>query len=108
RQVIIIGIIAGLCILISCLGLFGLSAFNTTRRARELSIRRVLGATPHNLVLLLFRNTVGLIVAASVVASFVAYLTLNSWLNNFNYRESAMAHWEYFLLAALAAVLIAF
>jgi putative ABC transport system permease protein len=108
RQVIIIGLIAGLCILISCLGLFGLSAFNTTRRARELSIRRVMGATPGNLVLLLFRNTVGLIVAASVVAAFIAWLALNSWLNNFNYRESVMAHWEYFILSALAAVLIAF
>ena len=76
RQIAIIGLFAGICIFISCLGLFGLSAFNTTRRAKELSIRKILGASPLGLIVMLFRNTVGLIMMASFAATIFSYFVL--------------------------------
>lgn len=99
---------AGIYIFISCLGLFGLSAFNTARRAKEMSIRKVLGASPLNILLLLFNNTFGLIAASSLVSTIVSYLLLNSWLNSFAYRESLLANWLIFVSSALVALLIAF
>lgn len=108
RQVTIIGLFAGICIFISCLGLFGLSAYNTTRRARELSIRTVLGASPVRLIVLLFSNTIGLIVMASVIAAIASFLVLSSWLSNFEYRENLTSQWEIFLIATIFAILVAF
>jgi len=108
RQVGIIGLAAAICVFISCLGLYGLSAFNTTRRARELSIRKVLGASPLELIVMLFRNSIVLIGSASVVATVVSVLILNRWLSNFAYRTEIGNQWEVFLFASFCALAIAF
>ncbi|HBN16165.1 MAG TPA: hypothetical protein DD407_14090 [Pseudohongiella sp.] len=74
-------------IFISCLGLLGLTAYTTERRTREIGIRKVLGASPSQLLFALFRNVFFLVLIASVIASLLSYYWINSWLANFAYRD---------------------
>ena len=81
-----------LLIFISCLGLFGLSAFMVTKRTREIGIRKVLGATLQQIFFLLSRDFVWLVIAANLVAVPVAYLLLQQWLEGYAYRV-AISWW---------------
>jgi putative ABC transport system permease protein len=99
------GIFAGLAILISCLGLFGLTMFMAERRSKEISIRKVLGASVTNLWLLLSREFIGLVVIACLIASPLAWWSMNSWLEKYEYRIDIS--WQVFALAGSAAVIIA-
>ncbi len=80
------GIFAALSILISCLGMLGLIAFATQQRTKEIGIRKVLGASEENIILLLTRNFLWLTVIANVIGWPVAYYLMSSWLNDFAYR----------------------
>jgi putative ABC transport system permease protein len=80
------GILAGLAILVACLGLFGLSAFTAEQRTKEIGIRKVLGASISSIVLLFSRDFVKLVLIANMVAWPVAYYIMNRWLQNFAYR----------------------
>jgi ABC-type antimicrobial peptide transport system permease subunit len=82
----LIFIFAGIAVLISALGLFGLAAFATEQRTKEVGIRKILGASLPNIGLLLSRDFVKLVVIAIVIASPLAWWAMNSWLNNFAYR----------------------
>ena len=77
---------AYLTILISCLGLFGLAAFDTERRTKEIGIRKVLGADMKSLVALLSKDFLKLVCIAIILASPVAYYLMNRWLQDFAYR----------------------
>ena len=79
-------------ILISCMGLFGLALFSASRRAKEIGIRKVMGATVASVSLLLSREFLLLVVTAIVVASPLAWFLVNSWLRDFGYR-TAMDGW---------------
>lgn len=96
---------AFLTILISCLGLFGLAAFETERRTKEIGIRKVLGANTKGLVALLSKDFLKLVAIAIVLASPVAYYLMNKWLGDFAYRISI--GWNVFVLAGAMALLIA-
>jgi putative ABC transport system permease protein len=80
------GIFAGLAILISCLGLFGLAAYMAEQRTKEIGIRKVLGASVPGLWLLLSKDFIVLVAISCLIASPVAYLLLDHWLNQFTYR----------------------
>ena len=80
------GIFAALSILISCLGMLGLIAFATQQRTKEIGIRKVLGASEGNIILLLTRNFLWLTIIANVIGWPVAYYLMSSWLNDFAYR----------------------
>jgi putative ABC transport system permease protein len=95
----------GLAILISCMGLFGLSLFTAERRAREIGIRKVLGATAADIAGLLSKDFVLLVLLALVIASPVALMVAHRWLQEFAYRVSVT--WGVFILAGLGAVTIA-
>jgi putative ABC transport system permease protein len=82
----LIAVFAALCIMIACLGLYGLTAFATERRAREIAIRKVVGASPWQVVLLLSRRTLLLIGVAGVVAAVAVWLVMDEWLTGFAYR----------------------
>ncbi|HEY8554515.1 MAG TPA: FtsX-like permease family protein [Burkholderiales bacterium] len=82
----LIAILAGLCIFIACLGLFGLSAFTTARRTREIGVRKVLGARTAQIVALLARRIVILVLGAAAVASSIAYVVMKTWLQNFAFH----------------------
>lgn len=77
---------AYLMIFISCLGLFGLSAFMVLQRTKEIGIRKILGASATAIMTLLSGNFLKLILIANVFALPVAYLTLNRWLNNYAFK----------------------
>jgi putative ABC transport system permease protein len=80
------GLFAGLAILISCLGLFGLAAYMAEQRTKEIGIRKVLGASVSGLWLLLSKDFIVLVVISCLIASPVAYLLLDHWLNQYTYR----------------------
>jgi len=86
RMLALIAIFATLCILVACLGLFGLAAFATEQRAREIAIRKVLGASPWQVVWLLSRRVLLLIVVAGLIAAVAAWLLMDEWLTGFAYR----------------------
>ncbi|MGH7453712.1 MAG: ABC transporter permease, partial [bacterium] len=75
-----------LAILIACLGLLGLAAFAAEQRTKEIGVRKVLGASVSQIVLLLSRDFAKLVGLAFVVAAPVAYFAMNRWLQNFAYR----------------------
>ncbi len=77
---------AGLAIIISCLGLFGLAAFTTQRRRKEIGIRKVIGATAGNIVVLLSTDFLKLILVALLIAFPLSWLLMNQWLHDFAYR----------------------
>jgi len=96
---------AGLAIFIACLGLLGLSAFGTAQRIKEIGIRKVLGASVANIVLLLSRDFILLIGIAFLIASPVAWWIMHRWLQDFAYRIP-LDPWI-FIAAGLLAILIA-
>jgi putative ABC transport system permease protein len=102
----LIGLFAGICIFIACLGLFGLAAFTTEQRTKEIGIRKVLGASTAQIILLLSRNVLLLVAGAAVVASLAAFLAIDQWLAGFAYR--APINPFVFVAATAAAALVAF
>ncbi|HEV3324004.1 MAG TPA: ABC transporter permease [Puia sp.] len=92
-------------ILISCMGLFGLALFSASRRAKEIGIRKVMGATVAGVSLLLSREFLLLVVTAIVIASPLAWFLALTWLRNFGYR-TAMDGWV-LVEAGGAALLLA-
>lgn len=99
------GIFAGLAILISCMGLFGLAMFMAERRIKEIGIRKVLGASVASLWALLSREFLLLVFIACLIASPIAYWLMNDWLQNYDYRITIS--WWVFVVAGLTAVIIA-
>jgi putative ABC transport system permease protein len=95
-----------LAIFISCLGLFGLASFTAEQRTKEIGIRKALGASVPNVVLLLTKEFAKWVLVANLIAWPVAYFAMSRWLQNFAYRIS-IGFWM-FLLAASLALVIAF
>ena len=82
----LIFIFAVIAVIISALGLFGLSAFAAEQRTKEFGIRKILGATLGNIGILLSREFVKLIGVAIIIATPLAWWAMNKWLENFAYR----------------------
>jgi len=97
-------VFAGLAIVISCLGLFGLAAFTAQRRQKEIGIRKVVGATVSNLVVMLSKDFVKLVLLAVLVAFPTAWWINHQWLNTFAYRVPVGA--DIFLMAGISTLLI--
>jgi putative ABC transport system permease protein len=97
---------AGLAILISCLGLFGLAAFTAQRRNKEIGIRKVLGASVSGVVALLSGDFLKLIGLAILVAFPLAWWISNQWLKGFAYHIQINA--GIFILAAAFIIALAF
>ncbi|HEV2482035.1 MAG TPA: ABC transporter permease [Puia sp.] len=100
-----VAIMAGLAILISCLGLFGLASFSTEKRTKEIGIRKILGASVNDVVFLLVKKFVGLVLISDVIAWPLAWLALHHWIQNYAYRVALS--WWVFAVAGVAALLIA-
>ncbi|KYP15522.1 ABC transporter permease [Flavihumibacter sp. CACIAM 22H1] len=94
-----------LAIFISCLGLYGLSAFMAQQRTREIGVRKVLGASASSILLLLSSSYTRLILIATLVASPLAWLVIHKWLEGFAYH--IQPGWSIFVAAPLAALFIA-
>jgi putative ABC transport system permease protein len=101
----LVNIAMGVTIFISCMGLFGLGLFTTRRRAKEISIRKVLGASVRAITTLLSRDFAWLVGIAFVVATPVAWWLGHQWLQDFVYRTGLS--WWVFVLAGTGAMGIA-
>lgn len=97
-------IFTGLSILIACLGLFGLAAFNAEKRTKEIGIRKVLGASVSQISYRLSIDFLKLVGIAILVSLPLGWLAMNKWLEDFSYRIE-IGIWV-FVLAALLAVVI--
>jgi len=82
----VVTIMAGLSILISCIGLFGLAAITIEKKTKEIGVRKVLGATESQITILLSRKFAMLIIIAFLMASPLTYYALHRWLEGFAYR----------------------
>ncbi len=97
---------AGIAIFLSCFGLFGLISLTVQQRAKEIGIRKVLGATITGIIGLLSKDFLKLVAIAFVLATPAAYYFMEQWLVDFAYRIDL--EWWHFALAGAAAVVIAF
>jgi ABC-type antimicrobial peptide transport system permease subunit len=98
-------VLSVLAIFISCLGLFGLSAYTTQRRFKEIGVRKVLGASVQGIVGLLAREFLLPVLLATLIAFPVAAWTMNNWLHSFAFRIGL--EWWFFAVAGTLALLIA-
>jgi putative ABC transport system permease protein len=99
-------VFAGLAIILASLGLFALAAYTTVQRAKEIGIRKVLGAGAFQIVALISGDFLRLVILASLIAFPVSWYFMNEWLQNFAYRIDI--GWWVFLAAGLTAAGVAF
>ena len=105
RQQKILSIFSSLAIFIACLGLFGLASFTANKRIKEIGVRKVLGSSVQNIVILLSKDLLKPVLIAMFIAIPVGYYAMNNWLQNFAYRTPL--HWWVFVLAAAITFFIA-
>ncbi|GGB21857.1 FtsX-like permease family protein [Mucilaginibacter rubeus] len=102
----LLGWATGLSILISCLGLLGLTIFNTNRRTREIGIRKVLGASVTQIVKLLSSEIAGLIILSFILVMPFAWFAMNKWLQS--YADRTPINWWIFVLSGIGMLFAAF
>lgn len=100
----IFGVFTILSILIASLGLFGLAAFMSEQRTKEIGIRKVLGASIQSIMLLLTKDFLGMVAFAFLVSIPVAWFVMHRWLEEFAYRIS-MEWWMFFAAGGLALMI---
>ncbi len=100
----VFGMFAVICIVISCLGLYGLVAYMVTQRTKEIAIRKALGSSASQVVKLINIDFIKLILVSSIIAVPVAFYYMTNWLNNVVYRIELS--WYYFAIAILATIVI--
>lgn len=105
RTSILFSMAAGLAIILACLGLFGLAAFTTVQRTKEIGIRRVLGANLSSITLLVAKNFLQLVAIAILIAAPLAWWAGNKWLQDYAFRIPVQVY--VFTATAIVTVLIA-
>jgi putative ABC transport system permease protein len=95
-------VLTGLAIFIACIGLFGLAAYAAEQRAKEIGIRKILGANTPSIVALLSKDFGRLIALSIFISTPIAAWSLHRWLENFAYRTT-ISPW---LFAAAAAIVL--
>ena len=96
---------SGMAILLACMGLFGLAAFSTEQRTKEIGVRKVLGASVSSIVILLSWMFARLVLIANLIAWPAAYFVMRNWLDYFAYRTDLS--WWVFIAGGVTALLIA-
>ncbi|OOQ61840.1 ABC transporter permease [Mucilaginibacter pedocola] len=99
RQQTMLAIFSGLAIFIACLGLFGLASFTAVKRTKEIGVRKVLGSSVPNILLLLSGDLLKPVAVATAIAIPLGYYFMNAWLQNFAYKTPLQ--WWVFAAAAL-------
>ncbi len=95
---------AALAIIISCLGLFGLATFNAEVRTKEIGIRKVLGASVSNVMVMLSKDFILLIIISMLIGFPLSWIAMNAWLDGFAYRVNIGA--EVYIIAAVAIIFL--
>jgi len=107
RQAQMFATFSGFAIFVATLGLFGLASFTTERRTKEIGVRKVMGASVTDIVMLLTTDFTKLVLLANVIAWPLAYSFMNDWLERFAYR-APFGEWAWmFLAAAVVALAVA-
>lgn len=101
----VLNVFAGMAIALACLGLIGLSSYSAKQRQKEIGIRKVLGAGVSQMMALLSIEYVKLVLIAILLASPIAWITMNKWLQDFAYHMPI--RWWIFGISGLAVILIA-
>ncbi|MBU8891582.1 MAG: ABC transporter permease [Bacteroidales bacterium] len=96
---------SALAIFIACMGLFGLTAFITTQRTKEIGIRKSLGASAFSINKLILKQFINIVLVSMLFAWPIAYYAMNNWLQNYAYKINL--HLGYFLIASVIALIIA-
>ena len=105
KQESLLSVFSVIAICIACLGLFGLASYTALKRTKEIGVRKVLGSSVENIVLLLSKDLLKPVLLGTIIAVPVGYYAMQKWLEGFAYRVSV--HWWLFAMAAMIAVLIA-
>jgi ABC-type antimicrobial peptide transport system permease subunit len=95
---------AGMAIIISCLGLFGLSAFSIGQRTKEIGLRKILGASVPNITALISKQFILLVLISNLIAWPAAYYFMNKWLQDFAYRID-ISWWVFVLSGGLTSII---
>jgi putative ABC transport system permease protein len=106
RMMNLTAIFAVICILITSMGIFGLSAFTTEQRSKEIGVRKVVGASTMQIIFMLFKPTIILVLIGAVIASASAYLVMDKWLAGFAYKAGINP--LVFVMATLIVIIVAF
>jgi putative ABC transport system permease protein len=106
RQQQMMEIFSGLAIFISCLGLLGLVTYSVSQKMKEIAVRKVIGASVQNIVMLFYRQYFKLIVIANIIALPLAWYVMHTWLVNFPYHINI--GWWVFLLPMLSGIIVTF
>jgi len=107
NQAQMFGVFSAFAIFVATLGLFGLASFTTERRTKEIGIRKVMGASVKDIVMLLTTDFTKLVLLANIIAWPVAYYFMNQWLQRFAY-SAPFAEWAWlFIASAIAALAVA-
>jgi putative ABC transport system permease protein len=96
---------AAIAIFVACLGLFGLASFTTSQRTKEIGVRKVLGASVSDILLLLSKDFMSLVFLSFIIAVPIAWYTMNQWLQNYAFRTSLA--WWLFVVPGCLVLLIA-
>ncbi|HVT86287.1 MAG TPA: ABC transporter permease [Chitinophagaceae bacterium] len=105
RQESVLSIFSVIAIFVACLGLFGLASYTAIKRTKEVGVRKVLGSSVQNIVLLLSKDLLKPVLFGALIAIPVGYYAMNKWLQGFAYRINF--HWWMFAIAVIVAILIA-
>jgi putative ABC transport system permease protein len=105
RQQSVLSIFSIIAIFIACLGLFGLASYTAVKKTKEIGIRKVLGSSVQNIVLLLSKDLLKPVLIGTIIAMPVGYYAMNKWLQGFAYRINF--HWWMFAIAIVVSVSIA-
>ncbi|HLY68174.1 MAG TPA: ABC transporter permease [Puia sp.] len=95
---------SSLAILLACLGLFALAGYISAQRAKEIGIRKVLGASVFHIVLLIAKDFINLVAIASLIAFPLAWFSMNSWLQSFAYRVN-IGWWVFFAAGSVSMII---
>jgi hypothetical protein len=106
RMTTLLSIFSCMAIFIGCLGLYGLISFIATQKEKEIGIRKVLGATAQQIMVIFSKEFVGLIIIAFIIAAPLSGYVMNQWLHNFAYRVPL--EWMMFMYGILTTLIIAF
>lgn len=98
--------IAGIAILLACMGIFGLSLFTVEEKTKEIGIRKILGASPSNIIFNLSKEFVKWVALGAMLTLPIAWLVMNKWLQNFAYRTNI--GFDAFVLALALSITVAF
>ncbi|MEM7551253.1 MAG: ABC transporter permease [Bacteroidota bacterium] len=108
RQARVFTVFSGVSIGLACMGVLGLAAFSAQQRQKELGIRKVLGASVEQIIMLISKEFLLLVGIAVIIAIPASWIFIRKWLQDFAYRIEISDHWYLFLMGGSLTALVAF